>query len=63
MAFRIREVRHALGMPVVLIAHDMRLVEWVSDRVMALDRGALVAAAAPQQISVDPRVVETYLGE
>ena len=48
---------------VVMIEHDMRLVDLVSDRVMALDRGAVVATGAPQQIMVDPRVVETYLGE
>lgn len=62
MSFWIRDIRDDLGITVVMIEHDMRLVDVVSDRVMALDRGAVVATGAPQQIMVDPRVVETYLG-
>ncbi len=62
MSFWIRDIRDDLGITVVMIEHDMRLVDLVSDRVMAMDRGAVLAVGAPAQIMADPRVVEAYLG-
>ncbi|MFO1218293.1 MAG: ABC transporter ATP-binding protein [Burkholderiaceae bacterium] len=62
MAFWIRDIRDDFGITVLLIEHDMRLVDRVSDRVMAMDRGAALAIGPPQAIMTDPRVVEAYLG-
>lgn len=62
VSFWIRDIRDDLGITVMLIEHDMHMVELVSDRVMAMDRGAVVAIGTPQQIMTDPRVVEAYLG-
>jgi len=62
VSFWIRDIRDDLGITVVMIEHDMRLVDLVSDRVMAMDRGAVLAIGAPAQIMADARVVEAYLG-
>ena len=50
------------GVTVVLVEHDMKLVMEVSDRVLVLDHGKRLAEGAPAAVSVDPRVVEAYLG-
>ncbi|MEA2663283.1 MAG: branched-chain amino acid transport system ATP-binding protein livM [Candidatus Eremiobacteraeota bacterium] len=57
----IRRIR-ALGVTVVLIEHDMALVTQLSERVICMDRGRVLAAGTPQQIQADPAVVEAYLG-
>ena len=56
------DIRDDLGITVVMIEHDMRLVDLVSDRVLAMDRGAVLAVGAPAEIMADARVVEAYLG-
>ncbi len=62
LSFRIRDIRDDLGITIVMIEHDMRLVDLVSDRVLAMDRGAVLAVGAPAQIMADARVVQAYLG-
>ncbi|MFO1292931.1 MAG: ABC transporter ATP-binding protein [Rubrivivax sp.] len=62
LSFWIRDIRDDLGITVVMIEHDMRLVDLVSDRVLAMDRGAVLAVGAPAEIMADARVVEAYLG-
>ncbi|MCC6250376.1 MAG: ABC transporter ATP-binding protein [Rubrivivax sp.] len=62
MSFWIRDIRDDFGITVLLIEHDMRLVDVVSDRALAMDRGAVLAIGTPQQVMADARVVEAYLG-
>jgi branched-chain amino acid transport system permease protein len=52
-----------LGMAVLIIEHDMRLVMGVSDRVVVLNYGEKIAEGAPAEVQANPDVVKVYLGE
>jgi branched-chain amino acid transport system ATP-binding protein len=58
----IQSIRNDLGMAVVLIEHDMRLVMTVSDQITVLDHGTKIAEGNAAHIRQHPAVVEAYLG-
>ena len=62
LAFWIRDMRDLLGITIVLIEHDMSLVNRVSDRVLALDYGSVVTIGTPQAVQTHSEVVASYLG-
>jgi len=63
MVHWIRDIRDDLGVTVIMVEHDMTLVQRVSDRVLALESGRVIALGDPQQVVSDPQVVRAYLGD
>jgi branched-chain amino acid transport system ATP-binding protein len=52
----------ARGITVLLVEHDMKMVMGVSDRIVCLNQGRIIASGTPAEIRGDPEVVRAYLG-
>jgi branched-chain amino acid transport system ATP-binding protein len=62
MGFWIEDIKKDLGITVIMVEHDMNLVSMVSDRVMALNYGRVIALGTPSEVQNHPEVVRAYIG-
>ncbi len=63
VAFWIEDINQDFGASIILVEHDMNLVSQVSDRVMAMADGKVLATGTPSEVQQHPDVLRAYLGD
>jgi branched-chain amino acid transport system ATP-binding protein len=58
----LRRMRDEMGAALLVIEHDMTMLASIADRVIALDRGEVIATGEPDDVLDDPAVIASYLG-
>lgn len=62
VSFWLEDIKHDLGVTLVMVEHDMNLVGQVADRVMAINNGQLLTIGSPEEVRQHPEVQRAYLG-
>ena len=63
MIFWIKDIQDDLGITILLIEHDMRMVMDISDRILAINFGQPIVLGTPDEVRRHPEVLKAYLGE
>lgn len=63
LVFRIKDIREAMGITVILVEHDLKLVMGISDWIAVLDHGVKIAQGTAAEVQTNADVVRAYLGE
>ena len=62
VGFWLEDIKHDLGVTLVMVEHDMSLVGSIADRVMAISDGRLITIGTPEEVRENPEVQQAYLG-
>jgi len=63
MIFWIKDIQEELGITILLIEHDMKMVMDISDRILAINFGKPITEGSPEDVQKHPEVLKAYLGE
>lgn len=63
MIFWIKDIQDDLGISILLIEHDMKMVMDISDRVLAINFGSPVTLGTPEEVQENEEVLKAYIGE
>ena len=63
LIFWIKDIQDELGVTILLIEHDMKLIMDISDRILAINFGKPITEGTPAEVQVHPEVLKAYLGE
>ncbi len=63
LVFRIKDIREEIGITVILVEHDLKLVMGISDWIAVLDHGVKIAQGTAAQVQNNAEVIRAYLGE
>ena len=63
MIFWVKDIQDELGITILLIEHDMKMVMDISDRILAINFGQTITEGIPEAVQAHPEVLKAYLGE
>jgi branched-chain amino acid transport system ATP-binding protein len=63
LIFWIKDIQDELGVTILLIEHDMRMVMDISDRILVINFGKPITEGSPEEVQQHPEVLKAYLGE